>query len=410
MSAMIRALCGPRVIDPYIRLATLIVGLFIGAPSSFELLTDLNAQLDIAFGILIIALPYFPRTIALIITAVSITLTVGLTANAVINDLALSVAGAVLLTYKRWKLTSLPFASLVALNAYLLIGSEYYSFFHCAISIGTFVLASTLGWAAGTTEQRITRLIADAATQAAESERREADLRNQFALDAHDTVSHGLTKEYFMLRNALSKTEPGSELNQGITEILLANRTNQQNLRSLLAGLHSTTTNTVALSHAVEAVCDDIREAFSAAQRPIRITCAVTDQPCPPQRTAGVGLLLTELATNILKHGDINDQSATLDVTCDGRGLLITAQNTPRQLTPRPEKYTPPTTTAFSVERRVTMLNGTADFHTTPESFTVTATVPLNAPEQNPTTSNASAAVSDTSHTRESTARPAQSA
>ena len=71
MSAMIRALCGPRVIDPYIRLATLIV--------------------------------------ALIITAVSITLTVGLTANTVINNLALSIASAVLLTYKRSKLTFLCF-------------------------------------------------------------------------------------------------------------------------------------------------------------------------------------------------------------------------------------------------------------------------------------------------------------
>lgn len=405
MSKFLRMLLGPRVIDPYIRLATLIVGLFIGAPSSVDLLTDPSAQLDVVFGLLIIALPYVPRTVAFIITAVSLALTIGLTANAVLNDLALSVASAVLLTYKRWKLATLCFVALAGLNAYLFLGSEYYSFFHIAISLGTFLLASTLGWAAGVTEQRIDRLIADAATQAAQSERREAELRNKFALDAHDTVSHGLTKENFMLRNVLSTTEPGSQLNQHIAEILLANRTNQQNLRSLLAGLQSNNSGTVALNRAIETVCDDIREAFAAARRPIDITHTVTNQPCSPQHTAGIGLLLTELATNMLKHGDPNDQSASLNITSDGPNLKITARNTPRQPTPRPDKNTPQPTTAFSVQRRVTMLGGTVKFATTPEAFTVTITVPLSSPQPTPATAVVEA--SDSSRTHASTDRPA---
>ena len=372
MSQLLLRLAGPRFVDPYIRVSAVLLGILLGAPLHLSEIGGDPALLDLVFAALIIAGPWVPRSAAIAAAALSAVVTIGYAPyGLVVGDLATAVTAGVAVSCRRYLTAAFVSAVLLGLNIYAFALSPDPSWFAVLTSMGTLLVALTVGWAADGAERRIATLIAQKTAQALESQRRETKLRDQFALDAHDTVSHGLTRENFMLRTVLSKTASGSELNDDLAEVLLANRTNQQNLRALLANLGGSRSGTVNAAHAFGAVCDDISETFYAANRGMNIDIQV-----PPQLRIGanwaaqIGLLLTELATNVLKHGKASGTSADLTVTCPAEGtLIVECANVPRAGRGGKESY--------SVELRTQALDGEVTFSITQDEYRVRVLLPV---------------------------------
>lgn len=395
----VRKLAGPRIIDPFVRVLTLIVAVMLGAPSDFELLLYPAAQIDLVAALIIACSPYFPRITVVLALALSSVITFGFDAEVIYADIAIGATAAVCLSYRqaRWWLVSA--TGLVIIDIVFTAVNDL-SWIDSLYVVGTFLAITLLGWAAGYTQISIDRLVEQRVADAIAAERALKTQREQFMLDAHDTVSHGLTRQHYMLQflnEQLHNSQVPPEAAQLLAEIMLSNTITQQHLRDLLDRLGRTSGDTVCAETAVNATLDDIARSFRIAHQKIDITSEVSSQHIPAQARTSIAMLITEVATNMLKHGWNESTPARLNICASpAHGFSVTATNPTR--VPQANSFAEVARTSAgtsprlpgrdlvpaSLNQRAHILGGTCTVHDSDDVYRIVATFPwprVDSPE-----------------------------
>lgn len=304
MRAMLR---GSRFIDPYARSLLIGYGLYLSAVALPELLGGLHGALDFAAGLLVCLAGFAPGVSLVGLLALATVVTAVFEPSVVSYDIPVAAAIAMLMSYGRVRsavLGAFTFAGLALVTAVGPAGDlTWQGVLYMSADV---ILLGGLGLASHMAEGRIQFLIAKSAAEAVVAERERQKQRERFAIDAHDTVSHGLTAEYFMITSLLAEAEDPQQ-RERLAQLTLHNRGTQQRLRELLAGLGSTPMAVDRPLHEVlDATVEDIEATFYAAVRPLEIHTDIDRETgrtrIAPDLAADLNFFIIELATNILKH------------------------------------------------------------------------------------------------------------
>lgn len=297
---------GPRFIDLPIRAIALFIGLIAMLPTAHESSDTSYAALRILAGLLIIMAPYAPATIAgsgLVLYCVH-----ALAFPALLNPYQTvgEVSIAILLSYLRWwqyiGFSVLLFLAPRAMAA--ITGRDLVTGDLMTLLFG-WILGSVMAFAAAIFEARIQREITRRENAARENQQALEQIRIKFALDTHDTVSHGLAAEAAILRMIGLDNQKSGTSDPRLLELGLVNAHTQQQLRLLLGRLTSTgemTNQTTDLGLDLQRAAELIRTATEAGGFKIDFDLGPVPKVVSGETLDSALFVLKELATNIVKH------------------------------------------------------------------------------------------------------------
>lgn len=298
------ALRGPRYIDLPIRAVALLVGVFGMLPSGSDRGDSTYLLLVTVSSILIIAAPYFPRTIVLISVSLGCVLILGY--PSLINTFPAPAAFglAVLASQFHWKTYALGSALLfgsVGLGA--LLGTVDSSGSGIADAGFIWLVAALLGLSAGLLENRIRAEIARRVEISRANEEALARMRMRFTLDTHDTISHTLSTEAAIIKMLVRDPLPLAS-NRKIAELALVNSDAQKRLRTLLTQLRSGAVEIrpVDLRRAVRGLSSSISAACSAGGLNLGVYDTGLPRSACPQVADHALRIMMEMVTNIIRY------------------------------------------------------------------------------------------------------------
>jgi signal transduction histidine kinase len=297
---------GPRFIDLPVRVAVIVYGVFGILPIGMESTEPLYITRWFLEGLLIVAAPFLPLTVASIAW-------IGAIASEVLlpdflNTLpeAMMIAIAVLASYKRWAAAAVATVGLLGFYTFAnLRGSISSGQMELMLSAYNYVVIVGLGLAALVAERRIEKEVENRISAEAEHERRLAHVRQQFVLDTHDTVSHALT-ETIALTTMLTRQVKEQSALRTIAVLAMTSRIAQQDLRRLLLRLRSQGTAPDTESVDLTEQLRTIGAKIATSARTVGITLDVGVDDLKMQLRGAdanhIVAILKELATNILRY------------------------------------------------------------------------------------------------------------
>lgn len=346
---ILRWLIGPRFIDLPIRALALmnaLTGLLPGAAESDEplyLLFHYGSRLSFLVAAFF---PFWagPMSVALFLVFMALF-------PDFLNPFQepLSFAAAVLLSRLRW-ITSLIWTagvfglSWIAYQWTPEVAMPYH------LLVYSWLMGSLLALTGALLERRIHREI-ELRTQAGREHERQLEReRVGFAVNAHDTVSHGLATQAAMIR-LLSAEKDQQSVRHLLSELSMANDDTQQQLRSFLAELrddHGELMRAAAEPEGeLEQAAESLRRAAESGGIRLSLDLDLPPAALPPELLDDTRFVLRELVTNMVKHSTAPENcevSARLE-TGDEPILVFRSRNpsrrgresTPRSLSLRAE-------------------------------------------------------------------------
>lgn len=195
------------------------------------------------------------------------------------------------------------------------------------IEVISLLLVCFLGWGLALLDKRIADGLVRREADARASEKALIQERIQFAIDAHDTVSHSLAKESAILRIARRSSGGSVETGELIDQAIETNHEAQLDLRHLLAKLNESGTETVSdfdvvdLSREIDLEIREIRKSFSELGPRFDVTADVVHYELARGLAETVLLMLRELVTNVAKHADLS-KPVSITVVMHHKGVL----------------------------------------------------------------------------------------
>ncbi|NMA78053.1 MAG: hypothetical protein GX960_12495, partial [Actinomycetales bacterium] len=184
-------------------------------------------------------------------------------------------------------------------------GAQSFQIVELTTVIFGWALAALLGAAAALLEVYIRREIRRREDNARESERELARIRHRFAIDAHDTVSHGLSVESAIIRVLSNTSEDPVKLRELLAELALVNANTQYKLRTLLAQMTApadSVRTSVALDSELREALASIHAVAEASGFDLEVEVESLPRRAAVDEFDSVLLALQELTTNIVKH------------------------------------------------------------------------------------------------------------
>lgn len=342
-----RRLFGPRLIDLPIRLLVFIVAITGLMPGSFESEDPRYVMLSVvALGLMITA-TYVPKLTATV--AAILFLLFALVLPEFLNPFqdAIEFSAAMLLTRFQWVrsliVTAVVFGLTIISHLIAPAGATPFEFV-----VFTWIAYSVFALAFGLFELRITREIDLRERNAREHERRLQSERIGFAINTHDTVSHGLATQGALIR-LLSRESDERERHRLLGEFAMINGDTQLQLRTLLAGLSAAKDGRAPAvetnpAHELTQAASTLRSAAEVGGIDLSIDLDLDDARIDADVLADVKLMMRELVTNMVKHSE-GAGSCLLRGRVDGSQLVLESLNptgtdvstAPRSLTARAE-------------------------------------------------------------------------
>lgn len=359
-------LIGQRFIDLPIRVLAVIVAVSAVTPGSVEGREPGYLALFYISSALLIVSSFVPTTAAMIIACLFVVHMLAYPGYLNPFQDNLVFATAVLLSRGWWRQ-----ATAVIVATFVLAGVAQHvqpgvamSFGELAFSLG---LSSALALSAWLLERRIREEIVRREGAAVTHVQDVQRLRIGFAVDTHDTISHGLATQAAVLK-VLSYEQVEPEVRRRLGELAMLNDQTQQSLRTLLRRLRNAQTS----APATPAPRDDLLQALdslvAAADAGGYIIETQIDLPesLSPELAEYVLLVSRELVTNIVKHSS-SRHDCVIDIGTVDHDLVIRARNPVVD-----ESYSVP----LSLSERVTSIGGDFRVHQAGGRFTVTIRLP----------------------------------
>lgn len=371
-AALVTALLGPRFIDVPIRALALIIALAVTFPGSAESNEPLYLVLNYSSYALIVVASFIPVRAA-ILAAILFLGSLSIYPE-YLNPFqgCLEFASAVLLATGRWRLslgtTAITFG---------LTGASQAVQPEIAISFAeTFFiwgLGSVLALSALILEKRIRREIEQREKAAVAHEKELQQLRLEFVIDAHDTISHGLATQAAVLR-VLSSEIYESATRRTLGELAVINDRTQQQFRTLLLRLRNAHNDSPPAAESPHAdLCQALDSLIAAAEAggySIQTKITLPDL-LSPKISENVLLISRELVTNIVKHASAQDgcliSIRVLD-SAPSPSMAIESINPTAEIQ---------ATVPHSLSTRIKTLGGTCTANIIRQQFVVTAILPL---------------------------------
>jgi len=327
----VRWLIGPRFIDLPIRALALInalTGLLPGAAESDEPLYLLFHFGSRALFLVAAFLPFWGGLLAVVLFIGFMTLFPDF-----LNPFQepLQFSAAVLLSRLRWVIslswTALAFGlSWLAYTVTPDVAMPY------ELLVYGWLMGSLLALTGAFLEARIKREIELRAEAGREHERQLQRERIGFAVNTHDTVSHGLATQAAMIR-LLSVEHDARAARHLLSELSMANDDTQRQLRSFLAELrddHGELRRAAAEPEGeLQQAVDSLRRAAETGGIRLRIDADLPAAEISPELLDDARFVLRELVTNMVKHSTDSEGcelSARLE-TDDTRNLVFRSRN-----------------------------------------------------------------------------------
>lgn len=303
-----RFLVGPRFIDAPIRLFLLINAIWSCMPSAFESNQTWYVVLHYAATVLFVVVGFFPVSAGmagLVLGAVFLILFPNYISP---FETVMEFSVGVLLTWFRWVPALLFLAANIVLNwvfsdAFGETLMEKVTFFGYEYAV---VFVVTLS--AGALEQKVRREMRVREENVRSQERDMQALKIGLALDAHDSISHGLATEAAIIRMLVKNTRFEEQARE-LTQLALVNKDTEVQLQQLLSRLRAqelseeseTVPFALAVRSAVESMKDAVRTCGFALETEYHNLPVTADLGAFKETQ----FLLRELIANMVKHGDV---------------------------------------------------------------------------------------------------------
>jgi len=301
---ILRWLAGPRFIDLPIRALALVQALTGLLPATAESQDPLYLLFFYAGRILYLVVPFLPLSGG--IAGVLLVLVFMGAFPEYLNPFQdpIEFAAGILLSQLRWVPWLLLLLAVLGLNVLMfeltpLVAVPYWLLGYSTLRNALIALAGAIG------ERRLRREIGLREHAAREHERQLQQERTSFAVDAHDTVSHGLATQAAMVR-LLSAEKGEGERRQLLSELSLANDEIQHQLRVFLAKLR--VDDGVLRSPAADAeeefrrTSETLRRAAESGGIKLDTAIDLPSRWMPAAMLDQVGFIMRELVTNMVKH------------------------------------------------------------------------------------------------------------
>lgn len=299
---------GPRFVDAPIRTVLFLIALVGILPSARESGDAGYLVLHYLSCALIVAGGFAPRTVGVASTALFLAFHFGYPDFLNPFQVVIEVVTAVLISSFRWGAYATFSAILFAVFS-LAGGADSVSVGGMFSLVFGWLLGSILGLIAGLSEQRIQREVAERERSARANQKAIDELRRGFAIDAHDTVSHGLTAQAAIVSVLTTQDEVRPAQ---LTELALITAQTQQQLRALLARLSGATQqpdSEVAFDIEFRSAVESRAAVLRAGGFDVDVIITGLPRRASVQDLETCLFLFQELATNIVKH-------ATAPVNC----------------------------------------------------------------------------------------------
>ncbi|MCZ9884951.1 sensor histidine kinase [Arthrobacter sp. B2a2-09] len=168
-------------------------------------------------------------------------------------------------------------------------------------------LGAILGLTASGFESRVHQEIRRRETTVREAERTLFETRRRFAIDAHDTVSHGLAAQAAIIKMLGARTPPSPSGDEQLAELALVNAQTQFQLRRLLARLTGKVReqqSPVPFDREFRTALESLLTATEAGGFHFKISVASLPAWAPADVLEGTLYALQELITNVVKHSN----------------------------------------------------------------------------------------------------------
>lgn len=366
---VLRRVFGPRIVDLPIRLLVMIVVITGLMPGAFESTEPLYVGFSLSALVLMVASTYIPTATAVV--AVPLYVTFALLFPQLLNPFlqAIVFSSAILMSKFQWVRSVVIAALLVVLNLLMHeIAPE--AAISLDLTLFNWIAYSVLAVALGLFELRIRREIELRERGAREHERRLQSERIGFAIDTHDTVSHGLATQGALIR-LLSREQDERERHRLLGEFAMINGDTQLQLRALLARLGDVQEGRVPTDRdpgqELRQAADTLRSAAEVGGITLEVDLNFTGSQLPPALLDDVKLLMRELVTNMVKHSEGAGVCTLRGGVADGL-LTLTSSNP----TSCAEAATP-----RSLSTRSAALGGTCETRIEAGTFVVSLRIPL---------------------------------
>lgn len=337
---LVDRLVGTRFIDIPLRVLALLIAISAVLPGATEGHEPLYLFLFYASSLLLVLSAFFPASTAAVVSCLFLVHI--LVYPEYLNPFhdSLEFASVVLLATGRWRLGLATVLTALGLTwmAQQIQPNLAMSFTEFAFAWG---LSSTLALSGLLLEHRIRREIDSREKAAVAHDHDSQRMRLNFAVDAHDTISHGLATQAAVLR-ILAREDVDPGVRRKLGELAMLNDQTQQNLRTLLYRLRTAqdiaTPAPSPRGHLLQAL-DSLASAGAAGGYDIHLD--VMDPPSSLSSTLSEQTLAItrELVTNMVKHSSSRQDCAItiqMHETPDGIRTLIESTNPSSNAAPVP--------------------------------------------------------------------------
>lgn len=369
---ILQRLAGPRFIDPPIRALALIFalsGLVPGAAESDEggyllfFATSLALFVVAAFRPLIAGF-------ACIGLHLAFTLVYPIFLNPF--DIPIEFAAAVLMAQWRWKTSLAVWAAAFGLTWLSHLLAPEVAMPYNLVLFGV-LQYSAIALAAAYAERRINREVVLRTDVARKHERQLIEERIGFAVEAHDTVAHGLATEASIMQ-LLAPHVQDSQGRRLLGELSLTNGEVQQELRSFLtdlgAGEAAIPTTGSGAENELRRTLDSLRRAAELTGLDLDVRNTLAPGVLDSTRVREMRFILRELVTNMVKHAS-REGGCLLSVRLDPeseRTLVMESSN--------PCGHSEPGA-PLSLSLRADALGGSCEARREASTYRVTVSIPI---------------------------------
>lgn len=337
-------LAGPRLTDPPIRVLAVIEAVAFLTPGSMESQEPLYLAFHCLCAALMAAAAFAPLGAGILAGLSFLAFLAAYPEYLDRFQLVIAFGAAVLLARRQWIPSLLLTASCFALTAF----SDSIAPLH-AMPYGllgyVWLRNSLIALAAAAVETRLRREIRlreqaardhERAELRREQTRQEHELELQrerigFAVDAHDTVSHGLAQQSSIIR-LLSATRDEREAKHLLSELALANFDVRRRLRAYLSRLNHANTGTAPPSsdpdRELQDLADALRRAAEVGGIPLHVDLDLPSSVVQSPRFGDISQALRELTTNMVKHAaDSGDCVLTARMDSESGDAMVDSLN-----------------------------------------------------------------------------------
>lgn len=365
---------GSRFIDLPVRVLASIIAIGSVISGSTEDSEPLYLVMFYLSSLLLVGASFFPVSVAGLLTALFLIHLFAYPQHLNPFQESLEFCVAVLIATGRWRTA---FALVATMFGLIWLTQHIQP--HIATSFSelgfSLSLATALAVSAFLLERHIRKEIRRRESAAVAHEQQLQRLRLQVALDAHDTISHGLATQAAVIR-VLSYEETDPKLRSKLSELAILNDLTHQDLRSFLYKLR--TTHTAAPvdpspSSEFHQHFDSLVAAANAGGYDIEAHLEQVPAAFSAELAENLLFICRELVTNIVKHSSAQQGcSVTVRTRTDSqKNMLVVESSNPSdaEYAPAPE----------SLANRVSSLGGTCHTQLKEQQFTVTVTLPITS-------------------------------